>query len=142
MYSFLYNHRFYLINIPLVIYWIILFVLTSLPSQMAVTMDVSDKIEHFGAYGLLSVFLYLNLAFQNKAKILKKFPGTFTIIIASFYGLLDELHQLLVPGRSADVLDWLADFSGSLVAVLITGYLIKRFKQIETEKNKLKAGTF
>ncbi len=109
---------------------------------MAVTMDVSDKIEHFGAYGLLSVFLYLNLSFQNTFKIFKKFPGTFTIVIASFYGLLDELHQLLVPGRSADVLDWLADFSGSLVAVLITGYLIRRIKEIEVGKNKIKEGTF
>ena len=134
MYSYLYKHRFYLINIPLIIYWIILFILTTLPGQMAVTLDVSDKIEHFGAYGLLSVFLYLNLSFQNRFKIFKKFPGTFTVVIASFYGLLDELHQLLVPGRSADVLDWLADFSGSLVAVLITGYLIRRIREIEIKK--------
>ena len=134
MYSYLYKHRFYLINIPLIIYWIILFILTTLPGQMAVTLDVSDKIEHFGAYGLLSVFLYLNLSFQNRFEISKKFPGTFTVVIASFYGLLDELHQLLVPGRSADVLDWLADFSGSLVAVLITGYLIRRIREIEIKK--------
>jgi len=134
LYSYLYKHRFYLINIPLIIYWIILFILTTLPGQMAVTLDVSDKIEHFGAYGLLSVFLYLNLSFQNRFKIFKKFPGTFTVVIASFYGLLDEIHQLLVPGRSADVLDWLADFSGSLVAVLITGYLIRRIREIEIKK--------
>ncbi len=134
MYSYLYKHRFYLINIPLIIYWIILFILTTLPGQMAVTLDVSDKIEHFGAYGLLSVFLYLNLSFQNRFEIFKKFPGTFTVVIASFYGLLDELHQLLVPGRSADVLDWLADFSGSLVAVLITGYIIRRIREIEIKK--------
>lgn len=134
MYSYLYKHRFYLINIPLIIYWIILFILTTLPGQMAVTLDVSDKIEHFGAYGLLSVFLYLNLCFQNKFEILKKFPGTFTLLIASFYGLLDELHQLLVPGRSADVLDWLADFLGSVLAVLIIKFLLERIKKIEIEK--------
>ena len=101
---------------------------------MAVTLDVSDKIEHFGAYGLLSVFLYLNLYFQKKFELLKKFPGTFTLLIASLYGLLDELHQLLVPGRSADVLDWLADVSGSVLAVLIIKYLLARLKEIETEK--------
>ncbi len=134
MYSYLYKHRFYLINIPLIIYWIILFILTTLPGRMAVTLDVSDKIEHFGAYGLLSIFLYLDLYFQNRFEILKKFPGTFTLLIASFYGLLDELHQLLVPGRSADVLDWLADFSGTLLAVLIIKYLLARLKEMETEK--------
>jgi len=109
---------------------------------MAITTDVSDKVNHFGAYGLLSVFLYLNLYFQDKINLLNKFPATFTILIASIYGMLDEIHQMFVPGRSAEFLDWLADFSGSLVAVLITRYLIGRIKEIEIEKNKLKSGTF
>jgi VanZ family protein len=102
---------------------------------MAVTVAVSDKIEHFGAYGLLSVFLYLNLSFQNKIKIFNKFPATFTVLIASLYGLLDELHQLFVPGRSAEFLDWFADFSGSLIAVLIVRFLILRIREIENKKN-------
>ena len=142
MYSYLQTHKKYLIHLPLIIYWIILFILTSLPSSLAIATDVSDKVNHFGAYGLLSVLLYLNLYFQDKIKILNKFPATFTVLIASIYGLLDELHQMFVPGRNAEFLDWLADFSGSLVPVLISRYLIKRFKQIEIEKNKLKAGTF
>ncbi len=103
---------------------------------MAVTMNVSDKIEHFGAYGLLGVFLYLNLLFQEKIEILKKFPATFTVFIASIYGLLDELHQLFVPGRSCEFLDWTADFLGVLTAVIIIGYLIKKFKQFELSKIK------
>lgn len=134
MYSYLEKHYKYLVNFPLVIYWIILFILTSLPSSAAITMNVSDKIEHFGAYGLLSVFLYLNLYFQNRFELLKKFPATFTVLIASIYGMVDEIHQMYVPGRSAEFLDWLADFSGSLVAVLITRYLIGRIKEIEIEK--------
>lgn len=142
MYSYLQTHKKYLIHLPLIIYWIILFILTSLPSSMAITTDVSDKVNHFGAYGLLSVFLYLNLNFQNRFELLNKFPATFTVLIASIYGMVDEIHQMFVPGRSAEFLDWLADFSGSLVAVLITRYLIRRIKEIEIEKNKLKAGTF
>ncbi len=142
MYSYLQTHKKYLIHLPLIIYWIILFILTSLPSSMAITTDVSDKVNHFGAYGLLSVFLYLNLNFQNRFELLNKFPATFTVLIASIYGMVDEIHQMFVPGRSAEFLDWLADFSGSLVAVLITRYLIRRIKEIEIEKNKLKAGTY
>jgi VanZ family protein len=143
LYSYLQNHKKYLINLPLIIYWIILFILTSLPTGLAIeTKDISDKFLHFGAYGLLSVLLYLNFYFQDKIKILNKFPATFTVLIASTYGLLDEIHQMLVPGRSTEFLDWLADFSGSLVAVLIIGYLIRVIKQIEIEKNKLKSGTF
>lgn len=120
---------------PLVIYWIILFVLTSLPTGLAIeTRDVSDKLLHFGAYGLLSVLLYLNLYFQNKFLLLNKYSALYTILVASVYGLLDEIHQMFVPGRSAEFLDWLADFSGSLVAVLIISYLIKKIKANELEE--------
>lgn len=135
MFNYLEKHYKYLVNIPLVIYWIILFLLTSLPSSSAITMNVSDKIEHFGAYGLLSVFLYLNLFFQNRFELLKKFPAIFTIIFASLYGLLDELHQLLVPGRSCEFLDWLADFSGALIGVLIIKWLLKKMYDLSYQKN-------
>lgn len=119
MLSFLERYSLYILKIPLAGYWIILFILTSLPTGMALTTDFSDKVNHFGAYGLLSVLLYLNLKIQDKYKLLRKNAGTFTIIIASIYGMLDELHQMFVPGRSAEFWDWLADFSGSVVAVLI-----------------------
>ncbi|MFZ1280594.1 MAG: VanZ family protein [Ignavibacteriaceae bacterium] len=135
MYSYLQSHKKYLIHLPLIIYWIILFILTSLPTGIAITItDVSDKVNHFGGYGLLSVLLYLNLYFQNKFEVLNKYPAFFTVAIASFYGLLDEIHQMFVPGRSAEFLDWLADFSGSLLAVLITGYLIKKIKEFELKE--------
>lgn len=135
MYSYLERNRKYLIHYPLIVYWIILFILTSLPTGMAITTDVSDKINHFGAYGLLSVFLYSALYFQSKFLILKKNPAFFVILIASFYGALDEIHQMFVPGRSAELLDWLADFSGSIVAVLITRYLLENIKKLEFEKS-------
>lgn len=109
---------------------------------MSVTVNVSDKIEHFGAYGLLSVFLYLNLLFQNKFEVFKKYSATFTVLIASIYGLLDELHQILVPGRSAEFLDWLADFSGSVVAVIILRLLLKKFGGKMGEKKDEFSGTF
>ncbi|MCU0342891.1 MAG: VanZ family protein [Ignavibacterium sp.] len=142
MYSYLQTNKKYLVQLPLIIYWIILFILTSLPSTMAIATDINDKLNHFGAYGLLSVLLYLNMHFQEKIKILSRFPEAFTVLIASVYGFLDEIHQMFVPGRSAEFLDWLADFLGSVTAVLITGYILRKFKQNEFEKNKLKAGTF
>ncbi len=142
MYSYLVQHKKYLITFPLVIYWLILFILTTLPSSSAITIGVSDKIEHFGAYGLLSVLLYLSLYFQEKFVLLNKYPAAFTIIIAAFYGFLDEVHQLIVPGRSAEILDWLADFLGAVLGTLIIKYLLDKIKKSEIEKNKLNAGTF
>jgi VanZ family protein len=142
LFSYLEKNYKYIVNIPLVIYWMILFILTSLPSSSAISINVSDKIEHFGAYGLLSVLLYLNFYFQNKFSLLKKYPATFTVIFASTYGLLDELHQMLVPGRSAEFSDWFADFSGSVLAVLITSLLLKKLIQLDLEKSKSNPGTF
>jgi len=142
LYSFLEKNKKYLIHLPLIIYWLILFVLTSLPASVAIITEFGDKISHFGAYGLLSVFLYLTMYFQDKFLLLKKYPGIFTIIIASFYGMLDEIHQIYVPGRFAEVLDWLADFTGSVIAVLITKYLLEYIKRTEFEKSKSNAGTF
>lgn len=136
LYSYLERNSKYLVYIPLIIYWLILFILTSLPSGMAITTDVSDKINHFGAYGLLSVFLYTALHFQNKYITMKKYPAIFTVLIASFYGALDEIHQIYVPGRSAELLDWLADILGSITAVIITKYLLEYLKRTEFEKSK------
>jgi len=46
------------------------------------------------------------------------------VVIASAFGATDEFHQSFVPGRSADVADWLADTLGAAVgAVLVTAAL-------------------
>lgn len=135
MYSYLERNRFYIIHLPLFLYWIVLFVLTSLPGNISLDLNVSDKIEHFGAYGLLSFLLYLTLVFQKKYPFFANYPATFTLLFASFYGMVDELHQLFVPGRSADVRDWLADFLGSLLAVLIAKFILVKLKQMELKKS-------
>jgi VanZ family protein len=38
------------------------------------------------------------------------------VAIVSLYGVSDEVHQAFVPGRNADVFDWVADTTGALVA--------------------------
>ena len=35
------------------------------------------------------------------------------IVCGSLYGVTDEFHQLFVPGRMCDPLDWLVDTAGS-----------------------------
>jgi VanZ family protein len=113
----------------------VIFILTSLPIDIAINLDVSDKIEHFGAYGVLSFLLFFTLSFQKKIPLFKEFPATFTLVFASLYGMIDELHQLFVPGRSADIKDWIADFLGSLLAVLIAKFIINTLKNYEQKKS-------
>jgi VanZ family protein len=134
LFKYIEEHKVFFVYIPLGIYWVILLILTSLPSGMAVTVNVSDKANHFGAYGLLSVLLFLTMNFQTKYPFLKRNANWLTVLIASTYGILDELHQMLVPGRSCEFLDWFADFSGSLLGVLIIQWLLKRYYYLAFQK--------
>jgi VanZ family protein len=102
-------------------------VLTSLPSDQLPSVEVSDKVNHFLAFFVLGFFLNLALKYQNKFPTLKRNVILITILIASFYGLLDELHQLLVPGRSAEVLDWIADFVGAVTGSLLAEFIYNRY---------------
>ena len=47
-------------------------------------------------------------------------PVSVVIVSLSFcslYGASDEWHQSFVPGRDADILDWLADTLGASIAL-------------------------
>ncbi|HMU41737.1 MAG TPA: VanZ family protein [Ignavibacteriaceae bacterium] len=111
----------------LIIYWIILLSATSIPADSVPTTGVSDKIEHFLAYFILSILLASTLFFQNKFTILKKYYLLSTLIIASVYGAIDELHQLLVPGRSCELLDWLSDIGGVMLGIIFVRTILKKF---------------
>ena len=130
MFEFLERKKKLFVFTPLIIYWIILFIATTLPVQSVPSIAVSDKINHLVAYFLLGVLLYLTLIFQRKSVFLFDNATWATIVIASFYGALDEFHQMFVPGRFAEVLDWLADATGSALGVFFITYLIKKLKYI------------
>ncbi len=114
----------------LVVYWIILFVGTSIPAQSVPSLGIGgDKVVHFFAYLILSALLYLTFIFQEKLSFAQRNAILLTLAIAICYGVLDELHQMLVPGRSAELLDWIADALGAACGVLITFFLLKKFKK-------------
>lgn len=111
----------------MIIHWVTIFILTSLPSDRLPSVEVSDKINHFLAFFILGFFLNLTLKYQTKFPELKKNIILITVIIASGYALLDELHQLFVPGRSAEVLDWVADFIGAITGSYLTEFIYRRY---------------
>ncbi|MEW6652602.1 MAG: VanZ family protein [Bacteroidota bacterium] len=118
-YNILKERKVLLVYIPLVVYWIVIFIATSLPTvSMPRLFDTQDKLEHFFAYFILGVLLVLTLHFQNKYIALKQRPLFFSIIFLILYAAFDEIHQYFIPGRYADVLDWAADVLGGLAAVL------------------------
>jgi VanZ family protein len=74
------------------------------------SLAINDKIEHFLAYAGLALVPTLH---ETMAK-LKGF-----LAFAAIMGVLLELGQLLVPGRTCDVYDALADGAGILAGFLL-----------------------
>ena len=128
MFNILERNKVLLIYLPLIFYWILLFTLTTLPSQSIPAVGVNDKLEHTLAYFGLSFLLYLTLLFQKKSIMLKKYAMLFTLLIVVFYGALDEVHQLLIPGRSCELLDFLADMLGGILGIVLLKILIRVYK--------------
>ena len=110
------------------IYWLILFVATTLPAQDLPKTGVGDKIEHFLAYLILAVLLNLTLMFQNKYSTLKNKAWLYTLIFSLIYGGLDEIHQVFIPGRDCDILDWISDSSGVLVGLGVMRMIVNYFR--------------
>ena len=80
-----------------------------------------DKVLHFGAYAVLASFVLG--AMQRRADGYSLTQILLATAVASLYGISDEVHQMYVPGRDPDVLDWLADTCGALTATLLLAWL-------------------
>ena len=48
------------------------------------------------------------------------------VLLASAYGITDELHQRFVPGRTPDVVDWATDTAGAAVGAGLAALLVAR----------------
>lgn len=101
---------------------------TSLPVDRLPLIGLSDKLNHLFAYFGLSILLNLTLIYQRKSRFLFDKASLVAIIICLFYGVVDELHQILIPGRFADTYDWIADSLGTLIGVLVLNFLINQLK--------------
>lgn len=136
LYNRISTHRLYLIYLPLAVYWVLLFVLTTIPvDKMPHLFNNQDKVEHFAAYGILAFLLTLTLSFQKKSKLLSSKAFLFSFLFILAYGAIDELHQALIPGRYCDFYDWIADaLGGSLGIGLVYLFLSAcKIKDLETE---------
>ncbi len=128
LYRFLERNRFYALYIPLTIYWIIIFVLTTLPNPNVPKLldNYDDKLKHFLAYTVLAVMVSLILHFQKRYKFLSEKVFLYSVLIVSVYGIFDEVHQIFIPGRSADIFDLLCDISGGILGTYLSLRFIKR----------------
>jgi hypothetical protein len=91
-------------------YWIALFVGTHSPSLPVGVGRGWDKLAHFAGYAGLAFLLAWTLAARGRRSFA---AGLSVLAVAAAYGVLDELLQAPVPGRSPDLWDWTADVGGA-----------------------------
>ncbi|MDZ7333064.1 MAG: VanZ family protein [candidate division KSB1 bacterium] len=78
--------------------------------------DWQDKFYHALEYAILALLVRRALIYQPNFAV-QHHANWWTIAIASFYAISDEIHQYFVPGRSADLSDVAADIIGSTLVV-------------------------
>jgi VanZ family protein len=84
-------------------------------SDVSYSTNVFSILYHFFAFFLLALFLAISLV-NGKRDYLLLF---FVFLFAIFYGVFDEMHQYLVPGRYASLFDVLVDSLGALFSLII-----------------------
>lgn len=105
---------------PVLIYCVIIFIVSSMRHPPIPYVDILnfDKYLHMIEYGILS-YLIIRALIGSEVKLSHAKLIILAVIFATLYGVSDEIHQIFVPGRSANILDVLADFTGAS----ITGFL-------------------
>lgn len=83
----------------------------------------NDKLAHFLAYWGLSALLVRGFYFGTRQP--PSWVFLIAALLATLYGISDELHQMFVPGRTAAVDDVVADALGALLGAASSqlGYL-------------------
>lgn len=94
---------------PAALWAALLFAVSARPTLPVEMQSGLDKVAHFGAYFVLGLLLARGRALTGAAHFWPPLLGL-------AYALSDEFHQSFVPGRTAELGDWIADALGVLVA--------------------------
>lgn len=98
-----------------VFFWCgLIFYLSSLPSTKVSQNPLLDEIFHYGAHLVEYAIFYFWL--DRALRIRKGYFSWLPFLLLIGYAFSDELHQLFVPTRTADLKDILMDLIGGLTA--------------------------
>lgn len=99
--------------IPALLWALLTFYLSSrstVPSIIEL-VPYGDKLVHATFYGIFAAWFLFGARWPTGPS------AWWSVLWVSLYGITDEFHQSFVPGRSTDVLDWVADTTGGILCV-------------------------
>lgn len=115
--------------------WVALtFVLTSIPDP-AFGPDIpnSDKAAHFGFYGVAG---FLCVLWRRESGRETGAAVAFAVAFVALLGVVDEVHQYWIPGRSMGFYDWVADVAGGAFGALFSPVAAGRFRFLLSPENQ------
>ena len=113
----------------------LIFYTSSLPAPVKIKMQPSyvTVVYHIIVFFILSFFLLI--AFRVQKNIAFLFVA---IIVAVFYGIMDEFHQFFVPGRACAFSDLMLDMVGIFFSTLLYIIFINNSKARTNKAKKAK----
>ena len=103
---------------PVIIVMGLIYYASSLPDPGTPPGGISDKTAHFVAYFPLGAALVRALAGGRSLRMTVPTIAAATVL-GTLYGVSDEMHQILVPPRTPDWHDVVADCLGVLAGALL-----------------------
>jgi VanZ like protein len=101
--------------VPVIAYAGLIFYFSSVPRpEEVIPFTIWDKAAHALEYAILGLLCYRAMSNASPPWGIRR-SFALSIAIAVLYGATDELHQVLVPPREADLLDIFADSIGALI---------------------------
>ena len=106
--------------------------LTSIPNpEFGSSFPGADKVAHFGFYGVAGfLFVLWRREIGKGAAVAVAWAAIFAVLL----GAVDEFHQQWIPGRSMDLLDWVADFAGGTAGSICSTVAASRIPFLLTPK--------
>jgi len=113
--------------VPVILYAGLIFYVSSLPEPIhAVQIDLS--VLHVPMFFIMS-YLFARALLGSSRNIMARKAIAVAIIVTAVYGVLDEFHQLYVPGRTFSYFDMGLDLFGASL-IVFKGWWEKLFERV------------
>ncbi len=91
----------------------------SIAAMLGLSNVVTRKLAHVVAFGCLGYAISSYQKGKNPDNYLRRSNPIIATIFSGIYAAIDEIHQLTVPGRSAEFRDIIIDIFGAICGILI-----------------------
>jgi len=110
--------------LPAALFYGLIFFLSSRPLRLDIPLAQMDKLAHGAAYALLGFLLAVGFFRLLRAPLKIKLISV--VLAGAGLGILDEIHQIFVPGRTPDLLDIAADLAGAVLGLLLFRWVFQK----------------